>query len=146
MPYISKPRTRAATRATRATMRSHVQLCQPFKGSNVFAGIAFDTHEPTTVTVNGQPVQIDTQPIESTRRYVVYSYGRHFPIYIYVHCADKWFVNKDKYSPTTSRHQSCCNPYVDADKQQLLNTADMRLLAEHGFPEFMRVKALSASN
>lgn len=39
--------------------------------------------------------------------YAVYSYGDHFPIAIRQRTNDDpWLVNEDKYSPTTSRHQS----------------------------------------
>jgi hypothetical protein len=36
-------------------------------------------------------------------KYVVYSYGQHFPVAVYQ--SNTWFVNKDKYSVTTSKHQ-----------------------------------------
>lgn len=42
--------------------------------------------------------------------YVVYSYGTHFPMYIFDETMGVWAGNKDKYSPTTSRHQSACCP------------------------------------
>ena len=39
--------------------------------------------------------------------YAVYSYGEHFPVAIRQRTNDDpWLVNEDKYSPTTSRHQS----------------------------------------
>lgn len=39
--------------------------------------------------------------------YAVFSYGDHFPIAIRRRTMDEpWLVNEDKYSPTTSRHQS----------------------------------------
>lgn len=45
--------------------------------------------------------------------YVVYSYGPHWPLYIY--CADTncWYANEDKVSRTTSRHSSQTHPLVD---------------------------------
>ena len=45
--------------------------------------------------------------------YVVYSYGEHFPIYVYDHQCEMWFGNDDKYSPTTSKHQTMARPEVD---------------------------------
>ena len=42
--------------------------------------------------------------------YVVYSYGAHFPIYIYDYEAGKWYGNQDKYSHTTTRHQTLAQP------------------------------------
>jgi hypothetical protein len=47
---------------------------------------------------------------ERHRRYVVYSYGTHFPMYIYDEDTGSWFGNIDKYSVTTSRHQTTCHP------------------------------------
>ena len=43
---------------------------------------------------------------EPTNVYVVYSYGRHFPMAAYFAHDDCWLVNESKYSSTTSRHQS----------------------------------------
>jgi hypothetical protein len=61
--------------------------------------------------------------------YVVYSYGHHFPMYIYDYKAEQWFGNSDKYSSTTSRHQSYARPrnvditYLDTSmmKQIIMN-------------------------
>ena len=38
--------------------------------------------------------------------YVVFSCGEHFPVAMYDNRTSQWLVNEDKYSPTTSRHQS----------------------------------------
>ena len=60
--------------------------------------------------------------------YVVYSYGHHFPMYIYT---DKWYGNSSKYSVTTSKHQSLARPrFVDitwlntVELNQLINNID----------------------
>lgn len=37
-------------------------------------------------------------------KYIVYSYGKHFPVAMYRDGA--WTYNSDRYSPTTGRHQS----------------------------------------
>ena len=42
----------------------------------------------------------------ATSLYVVYSYGQHFPMAVYEFHTRRWFYNEDKYSSTTSRHQS----------------------------------------
>lgn len=42
--------------------------------------------------------------------YVVYSYGTHFPMYVYDYTTEQWFGNSDRYSRTTSKHQSTCRP------------------------------------
>jgi len=43
--------------------------------------------------------------------YVVYSYGDHWPLWVYDWNDSQWYENVDKYSVTTSRHASCTKPY-----------------------------------
>lgn len=38
--------------------------------------------------------------------YVVYSYGSHWPLAVWVRQWNQWFVNDARYSCTTSRHRS----------------------------------------
>lgn len=38
------------------------------------------------------------------RYYVVYSYGKHWPLAI--HKGGKWYINASKYSKTTTRHKN----------------------------------------
>jgi len=45
--------------------------------------------------------------------YVVYSYGKHFPMYVYDSLMHVWFGNYDKYSASTSKHQSQLRPSGD---------------------------------
>lgn len=42
--------------------------------------------------------------------YAVYSYGHHFPMYVWDAQVHKWYGNKDKYSRTTSSHQTKARP------------------------------------
>ena len=42
--------------------------------------------------------------------YVVYSYGYHFPMYIY---DGAWYENSDKYSISTSKQQTQLRPCTD---------------------------------
>lgn len=42
------------------------------------------------------------------KKYVVYSYGYHFPIYVYKR--GKWYGNSQKYSVSTSKHQTQLRP------------------------------------
>jgi hypothetical protein len=50
---------------------------------------------------------------EGQEVYVVYSYGKHFPMYLYDYQSELWFGNEDKYSPTTSKHQTLARPQFD---------------------------------
>ena len=42
--------------------------------------------------------------------YVVFSYGLHWPLFIYDYRQGQWYGNSDKYSVTTSRHYGKLNP------------------------------------
>jgi hypothetical protein len=71
-------------RITNTKSRKLVELKKEFKANNMFS-----------VNNNG--------------KYVVYSYGKHFPIFANVN--GKWYENADKYSITTSKHTSQARPY-----------------------------------
>ena len=78
--------------------RQHVESLTEFNGSNLFS---------------------ESKP----KYYVVYSYGYHFPILLYVHADSVWFINNDKYSRSTRKHQSQtyprCGKKVNTDKAEL---------------------------
>lgn len=42
--------------------------------------------------------------------YTVYSYGLHWPMFIYDSETGRWFENEDKYSVTTSKHRTQAHP------------------------------------
>jgi hypothetical protein len=46
--------------------------------------------------------------------YVVYSYGEHWPLFVWD--GFDWYENEDKCSPTTTRHRSVVNPYTHTTK------------------------------
>ena len=68
----------------------YVDELKVFEGSNTFA--------ENKVSFDGEGL------------YVVYSYGYHFPMYIYDRQAGIWVGNEDRYSMSTSKHQSQCRP------------------------------------
>ena len=45
-----------------------------------------------------------------TGYYIVFSYGLHWPLFIYDYNKRQWYGNSDKYSVTTSKHYSKLNP------------------------------------
>jgi len=55
--------------------------------------------------------------------YVVYSYGRHFPIYVWL--LGVWYENTDKYSVSTSKHQTQARPDADTVKVDAKTMRDM---------------------
>lgn len=48
--------------------------------------------------------------------YVVYSYGTHWPLFVYDNTSSTWYENEDKYSVTTSRHHSQAHPLTETTK------------------------------
>lgn len=73
-------------RATLRTCREYARERQTFKGSNLFAE-------------------------QKGSVYVVYSYGKHWPLFAYVN--GEWFENFEKFSRTTSRHRSMTHPHCE---------------------------------
>lgn len=78
--------------------REYVESMTEFQGSNIF-GKWLDTGNGRT---------------ESHTLYAVFSYGSHFPMYIWDIKERKWLGNSDKYSSSTTRQQSHTRPsHVD---------------------------------
>ena len=96
-----------------------------FKGSNLFAewdGVA--------------------EWISGEGMYVVYSYGYHFPIYIWFRGV--WYENADKYSMSTSKHQTQARPYADTikkDTKEMMSILRSHIqgLMESGYDEWFEV-------
>jgi hypothetical protein len=90
--------------------RTHVQARQPFKGNNLF-GVYLEGREN----------------LHLSPRYVVYSYGTHWPLFI--NQDGIWYENADRYSPTTSKHRSQAHPHTQTVP---MTTAAMRRIVEDG--------------
>ena len=52
---------------------------------------------------------------ETPDLYVVYSYGDHWPLFMWAGRTDTWYQNADKFSPTTSRHRTYAHPYEETE-------------------------------
>ena len=63
------------------------------------------------------------------RQYAVYSYGPHWPLFIYSHQTKTWYENADRYGTTTSKHHGQAHPLTDTIK---LPKEEMKLLDQHG--------------
>lgn len=87
MPNASKP-----VRTANCNARRLVQSVTPFKGANTFG--EWDG-----------------------KRYVVYSYGRHWPLFVYCSVQKAWYENSDKYSRTTSKHRIQLHPLAETIKR-----------------------------
>lgn len=77
--------------------REYVQELKPFTASNIFA-------EWITVKYREEDRWKDR------RIYVVFSYGKHWPLFVYDGQAEVWFENTERHSSTTSRHRSQAHP------------------------------------
>lgn len=64
--------------------------------------------------------------------YTVYSYGSHYPMYVYDYEACQWYGNKDKSTPTTNRHMKRFEPYSVA---QWVDTETLSNISIHGIVE-----------
>jgi hypothetical protein len=105
--------------------RTHVSDKRPFKGSNVYG------------------FWIENAGEFPDPRYVVFSYGAHYPMWIYAKATDQWFCNEDRYSSTTSKQQSQSAP-IGAVTRTVLDTNAMKTVAYAGYNLFMldRMNAL----
>lgn len=84
------------TRCNNRDARAYVQSRKTFKANNLF-GHTYKTFSDGEV-------------------YVVYSYGQHFPLFVYHYRTGTWFENEDRYSKTTSKHRSQAHPWQDTKK------------------------------
>ena len=82
-------------RTTGQGARSYVQAQQPFTNSND--------------QLYGQ--------WETPQIYVVYSYGDHWPLFMWNDVLKLWFENEEKYSATTSKHRSSTHPHTPTEKR-----------------------------
>lgn len=61
--------------------------------------------------------------------YCVFSYGSHFPMYVFDKAYGGWLGNEDKYSRSTTRHQSQTRP---DNIKTWLSTDDMKKVIRFG--------------
>ena len=98
--------------------RPLVQKQHPFEGSNLHA--QFHCNHET-----------------GESWYAVYSYGKHWPLFI--HANGAWFENEDKASPTTSKHRSQTHPHTPT---VLLSCRHMIRLATGGYHRLVQERIL----
>lgn len=114
---MSKP-----NRVANKDARMQVERLNEFEGSSMYARWLYNRD-------NGAGV------------YVVYSYGQHFPMYVYDMQTDMWIANTDKYSRTTSKHQSQARPSRIGKE---MDTEELRkLVSVRGLVDYMAEKAES---
>ena len=96
-------------RTTNRQARDYVRNGIPFRNSN---GQLFARWESPTI-------------------YVVYSYGEHWPLFIYSTDTRAWYANEDKASPTTSSHFTYAHP-LPGDPPRYRSCAWMKRAAREG--------------
>lgn len=68
--------------------------------------------------------------------YAVFSYGQHWPLFVYEPTTHKWFANEDKYGTTTSKHYGKAHPFNVPTPTNLSCTA-MKQLVAHGYTKLV---------
>lgn len=106
-----------AVKTSNIKCRTLVQSRQPFNGNNLFG-----------VYLEGNA------DLNLTPRYVVYSYGTHWPLFVWQACDQDsdlgmWFENQDRYSVTTSKHKTQAHPHYPT---QPMTTGAMIRIVEDG--------------
>jgi hypothetical protein len=110
--------------------REYVHHQIPFQGSNLFAEWRTDNHADTQ------------EQQEQQEWYVVFSYGEHFPIYVYIPATNTWYANNDKYSRSTTRHQSQARPLNTTAPLHWLSADRMKLLAHSGYAALAKLRVV----
>ena len=96
--------------------RAFVQRKEAFDGAHIFA--------------RWQTKDSDNRRGRSKQTlYVVYSYGHHFPMFVYDADANVWVENSDRYSVTTSKQRTQLHPLCDTIKRTL---DDVLMVATNG--------------
>jgi hypothetical protein len=88
-----------STKISNKQARGYVQELKPFTASNIFA---------EWITVKYREGEVERWM--DRKVYAVFSYGRHWPLFVYDGQAEVWFENTERYSNTTSRHRSQAHP------------------------------------
>jgi len=89
--------------------RGYVEEHRPFIANNIFA-----------------------EWTDDDSRYVVYSYGKHWPLFIWDAQTQRWYANVSKYSVTTSKHRSTTHPHIPNSTMTYLHVEDMIKVADGG--------------
>jgi hypothetical protein len=77
-------------------------------------------------------------------RFRVYSYGGHFPMGVWDDESQMWWVHDDRYSRTTSQHQSIFRGAIAGDPQTLTDFDTLKLIAWNGVVEHVTQRLIAA--
>lgn len=79
---------------------------------------------------------------ETPTLYVVYSYGEHWPLFIWSERTEIWYENEDKYGPTTSKHRTQTHPHQPTD--HLSRYKMQAIIAAHRNADVQSTQGLAA--
>jgi hypothetical protein len=102
-----------------SSIRHHVDRLHDFETSNK---TVYGIKDEAMSALKGQP-----------RVYAVYSYGYHFPMYVYDFETGLWLGNSDKYSRTTSKHQTMSCPSQGI--HQWFSTEKLKIIIDIGYTQ-----------
>jgi hypothetical protein len=108
---MAKPKGFVAHKTTVSDCRRYVEDRKPFQTSN---GQLFGMWCPSGV-------------------YAVFSYGQHWPLFVWEPKTKQWFANMDKYGTTTSKHHSKAHPFSTSTYH--LTCEQMKALVAHGYTQ-----------
>lgn len=91
--------------------------------------------------VKYDPDRLRPEPHVVVKTYTVYSYGDHFPMYVWDELAGAWYGNAEKYSRTTSKHMSKLYP---GNVNCYLDTDELREISLVGVAGWVKAKMESA--
>lgn len=74
---------------------------------------------------------------QNHRTYVVYSYGTHFPMFVWDYNTFEWYENTDRFSRTTSKQQNQCRPEYGIPLTNKFDTDAMKQIATMGYNGFI---------
>lgn len=74
--------------------------------------------------------------------YACFSYGQHWPLFVYEPTTCKWFANEDKYGTTTSKHYSKAHPF-NTPTPIHLSCAAMQQLVSGGYTKLVEWRLVS---
>lgn len=64
---------------------------------------------------------------QDPNNFVIYSYGSHFPIALFDKAANRWTLHRQKYSITTTRHQSLVSSAIGV-YNEVATVGDLRAI------------------
>lgn len=128
LTIVEKPQ-----RITNQNARTYVQRKTPFNGSNLYARWVYIS-PPIKWNLDTGFEEPQDIPTDKEHLYVVFSYGSHWPLWVYCPQSEQWYENVSKYSQTTSVHKTRTHPHTNSTIK--LETPAMLRLVQIGVPRF----------